>query len=84
MERWRDLCSWSGCFHRGVGERTEPSLDVENQPSWAALVQEVKGVRTCQCARPLGTLSAQAGLTTFLYPEGEQLVSWSVKGCLPT
>lgn len=38
-----------------VRERTEPSLDVGNQPSWAARVQEVKGVPSLQCAGLRGT-----------------------------
>lgn len=38
-----------------VRERTEPSLDVGNQPSGAARVQEVKGVPSLQCAGLRGT-----------------------------
>lgn len=73
----------------GLGAFTgELGRGQSHQPSWGdfkpALVQEVKSVCTCQCARLLGALSAQAGLTAFLYHEGEQLVSWSMKGCLPT
>lgn len=61
--------SWSGRFHWRLGERAQPSLDADNQLSWAVLAQEVR-VSPPAIVSELGTLSAQAGLTTFLQREG--------------